>query len=386
MPRFATSGETPSEPTRLEPEFRILRDFSPRPARDDYRHLDPADIIEHFRGSQGTGGSEGRTRLATAIFAGTAQACMRGTLWAPSFNCPGAVQVDCRHLAKASSRLYSADKMPPLDALAGRGGNVRITCHACHPLDVCPSICAQGAESLHIAVVRFSSMRDFRNESFRYGHLREDQLFLRTTYFQSFEKLAADINASIGESLNQEGLIYTPGVGVLRGPIDEGALWFQEPPRADVIWVGLPPRPQLEEQQQYAHEKDRQAMVRVVERIFAWAAAHGVDTLVMPPLGCGTHSCQHPGLDVADIIHLAAHRYARYIHHVCVASDHPAHFEGGWWDAFADAAQNGRPDIIRPMKYKVPPFPLMKKTSEALADKAARATKSTPRTWRNTFL
>jgi len=152
--------------------------------------------------------------------------------------------------------------MPPLDALAGRGGNVRITCHACHPLDVCPSICAQGAESLHIAVVRFSSMRDFRNESFRYGHLRGDQLFLRTTYFQSFEKLAADINASIGESLNQEGLIYTPGVGVLRGPIDEGALWFQEPTRADVRvgnWQWAPPFSQVS-----LDREDREGCVALV--------------------------------------------------------------------------------------------------------------------------
>merc|ERR1740130_1299363 len=107
-----------------------------------------------------------------------------------------------------------------------------------------------------------------------------------------------DIDAPVNEAIDMGGLIYTPGVGILRGPLDKGALWYNSAPRVDVIWVGLPPRPQLAEQSQYACEQDRAAAGRVIERVFAWAAALDVDCLIMPPLGCGTHGCMHPHLDI----------------------------------------------------------------------------------------
>lgn len=258
-----------------------------------------------------------------------------------------------------------------------------------------------------VAVVRYTSTSDPRNDPpttaigtqpkfARYTHCREDEVFTRTTYWQAFERMKCDINASVADSLDLGGLIYTPSVGILRGPLEEGALWYQDPPRADIIWVALPPRPQKAEQEQYAHERDRNAMTRVVDRIFLWAAANGVDVLVMPPLGCGAHGCQHPSLDVGDIINKAAQRYAQYIPHVCIGSDWPAHFEvdgsstNKWWESFADAVRNGRPLISKcPVPVTIPPYPKLRKGGkdlDAFVEKNRLLNRPKPRTPRTTFL
>jgi len=225
--------------------------------------------------------------------------------------------------------------------------------------------------------------------STRYGHLREDQLFLRTTYFKAFETMESDISTPIGDALDMGGLIYTSGVGILRGALEEGALWFREPPKVDVIWIGLPARPHLSEQEQYADDKDRNMVSRALGRAFAWAAAHGADAMVLPPLGCGTHGCQHPSLDVADIIHKIAKQYERYIPQVCVVSDHPGHFEKGWWEDFTAAIQSGRPhpevrQLVPPIA--LPPYLVMKKDPVELLEKTRRLTggraRFTPRSGR----
>lgn len=402
------ASDTQLDTTRLEPELRALKDFSIQ--YHDWRHLEPSDIVTILQNGPPTGPADFRL-LAIAIFAGTAQACMHGWYWAPSAGCPGAAQVDCKHLRRPCSRLHAPEKAPELDKQlkAVGDGKVRITCVAnTHPLDL--GVRMMSHRGSRVAVVRYTSMRDPRNEPpttaigtqpsyARYTHCREDQLFFRTSYWQAFERMKCDINASVGDSLDLGGLIYTPGVGIMRGPIEEGALWYQDAPRADVIWVALPPRPQLAEQEQYAHERDRNAMARVVDRIFMWAAASAVDILVLPPLGCGAHGCQHPSLDVADIIYRTAQRYAQYIPEVCIGSDwvQPLDAEGSnrWWDAFADAAQNGRPPIKKP-----PPSLISQKFAElqatgilygakdfdAMLEKHRKLNRPKPRQQRMTFL
>eukprot|EP00747_Dinoflagellata_sp_TGD_P164653 gnl/TRDRNA2_/TRDRNA2_184885_c0_seq1.p1 gnl/TRDRNA2_/TRDRNA2_184885_c0~~gnl/TRDRNA2_/TRDRNA2_184885_c0_seq1.p1 ORF type:complete len:415 (-),score=68.36 gnl/TRDRNA2_/TRDRNA2_184885_c0_seq1:125-1369(-) len=384
---LGTEEEKHVDESRLEEAIGELRREFDASIRD-WRRLEPQEIMMRFKGAKER--AEHRNLLATAVFVGTAQACLRGKYWSPHASCPGAVEVDCRHLARPSSRLYLADKTPAQNSLKVRSGGVRIFCTAnAHPLDAGARVlaaCHSGAQHRRVAVVRFSAMRDRRNEVIRYAHCREDQLFLRSTYYQSFENMETEIHAPIGDSLDLGGIIYTPGVAVLRGPIEEGALWFQDPPRVDVIWVAVDPRPRLAEQGQYADAKDRDAMSRAIDRVFAWAAYHEVDTLVMPPVGCTMHGCNHPSLDVADVIYKTAMRYGPYISQVCLASDYPSHFEGGWWDHFTDAVQNGRPAIVRPQKIPVPPYPLLKKDSAALAEKARRLNRRAPRAFRHTFL
>jgi len=397
--------EEPSEDrdsTRLEHEWQALREFQIQLL--DYRHLEPQDVCTLFAEEQRSGKTGALRLLSIAIFTGTAQACMKGNYWAPSASTPGAVQVDCQHLTRPVSRLHLLDKSPPPGALKPRGppdATPRITCAVnCHPLDMAARMVSRTGS--RIAVVRYSSDKDPRNEppitspantqarSARYTHLREDQIFTRTSYWQAFERMTSDLNATVTDSLDMGGLIYTPGVGVLRGPIEEGAIWYQDPPRVDVLWVSLPPRLELTEQEQYAHERDRNATVRVVDRIFLWAAANEVDVLIMPPLGCGAMGCQHPRLDIGDIINRAAFRYAQYIPHVCVTSDWPEHSDPGWWQGFADAVHNGRPAIAKcPVPVTVPPYPkprVCKDTASLVDQRPKRISRSKPRSARKTYL
>jgi len=375
----------------------------------DWRKLEPREVVARFRASAQD--PQQRQLLALAIFVGTAQACEKGSFWAPYDGSPGAVEVSCKHLSRPISRLYMPGGGPPLPSLGtqrqrgragatprGGGGNDVEGCcgisvlEKCHPLDACARA-QEGAERRHVAVVRFTSLLDPRNESMEYRHCREDQIFLRTTYHQSFEKMMSDLNAPVGDSIDRGGLIYTPDVAILRGPVEDGAAWFSDPPRADVIWVGLPPRPKHAEQQQYAEEVDRAAMAAIVRQIFALAAARDVDTLVLPPLGLDTHGCRHPSLDVAEIIHKAALQYSPYIPHVIVASDHPPHFENGWWEAFAGAVQSGRPAIYTVERKPLLPVQRARRGAMSPAEKAkllnggpgARRQGQTPRQ-RDTFL
>jgi len=395
--------------TRLEPELRMLKDFPIK--MSDWRYLEAADICALY--NTGLPAIAGDLRLLSiAIFTGTAQACMHGWYWAPSASCPGAVQVDCGHVLRPYSRLHTLEKVPPpLPLKSSSEGAVRITYAAnCHPLDL--GVRMMSRSGSRVAVVRYTSTRDSRNDppttsigtqaSFaRYTHCREDQVFLRTTYWQAFERMKCDINTNVGDALDDGGLIYTPGVGILRGPLEEGALWYEDPPRVDIIWVALPARPQLAEQEQYANERDRNTMARTVDRIFAYAAANGVDILAMPPLGCGSHGCQHPSLDVADIIHRTAQRYVQYVPEVCIGSDQLPHIEpdgsipnNTWLDGFADAVQNGRLPADTSSKFivpisrpKIPGLRAGGKDFEALLEKnrklAGRKKSCTPR---RTFL
>jgi len=349
----------------LEGAFRELAAFGVN--LRDWRQLEPSEVTRRLDKQEG---SESRTLLATAIFAGTAQACMMGRFMAPHCNYPDAVEVDCGHLGRPISRLYLNGRQPQLTLPQGdKNCPVDLECFPrCHPLDAC--VRERHLDHRRHAIVRFSARGDPRNTSTKYTHLWEDQLFLRTSYYQSFEKMEVDITPCISDALDAGGLIYTPGVPVLRGPLQEGALWLTEPPRVDVLWVALEPRPLLAEQGQYAKEQERRDMECMLNMIFTCAAANQVDTLVLPALGCGTHGCCHPHLDMADLIHSVSQKYQRYISRVRVASDHPAHNDNDWWENFAHAVRTGRPSIQRPVQVPVPPFPRTPKDSAALAEKA----------------
>lgn len=400
--------------TRLEPELRALKDFSERfmvTLGGDWRKLEPQDVSSML--DSGLPPSSGDLRLlAIAIFTGTAQACIHGGYLAPYAACPGAMQVDCRHVTRPYSRLHTIEKLPPETppTRSGSESKLRITCASCHPLDLGAQMTSSTGS--RVAVVRYTSTRDPRNDpptnligtqppGARYTHCREDQVFIRTSYWQAFERMKCDINTNIGDALDDGGLIYTPGVGILRGPLEEGALWYEDPPRADVMWVAVPARPQLAEQEQYAHERDRNFMIRTVDRVFAYAANNGVDILVLPPLGIGAHGCQHPALDVADIIHKATQRYSPYIHHVCIAHDSPANTQSDgavsssrWIESFNAAVQNGRPVVqtaplvVATPRAKLPNLQVYRqgKDFEQLLEKNRKLAGKKPRTPRRTFL
>mmetsp|Transcript_41379 Transcript_41379/g.88160 ORF Transcript_41379/g.88160 Transcript_41379/m.88160 type:complete len:380 (+) Transcript_41379:99-1238(+) len=352
----------------------------------DWRCLEPSDIIRHTQSLD----PGARSLLATAIFAGTTQACMQGSYWAPSFGCPGAAEVSCAHLARPISCHYPVGKRPNLQGLPQNKEGQTISAPAeQNALDACARL-SHMPPTHRVVLMRFTAFRDTRSRSIRYGHCSEDQIFLRTTYPQAFERMEGDICANVEDCLDKGGIIYTSGVGLLRGPIVEGALWFREPPKIDVLWVALPGHVALGEEDEYANEKDRNDMAGLLDRAFACAAGHGATAVVLPPVGVGVLGCNHPGLDVADLIHKTAQKYSGYFAHVCIASDIQKQRSVEGWADFAKACQQGRPPFQR--IPKVPPIalpPHRKKHGEKeLAEKAlCLARKKTPRSGRrNTFL
>lgn len=335
---------------------RLIKDLATLKAFDeeleDWRKLEAAKVFNVLNYQEN---AQQRSLLATALYVGTTQAVAKGKYWAPCYSDPGAIEVDCAHFARPISRLHRAEKTPSVGAPTQQGASLEVvSAPRCSTLDACVSKLSRNP---HIALVRFTAMNDPRNMSTRYSHLYEDQIFVRTTYAQAFEKMESDIHAPLDETMKEGGIIYTSDVGILRGSLEEGAKWLDRPPKVDVIWIGLPSHPtMLADSEQYANESDHAAMLRTISRAFACAAAHGADAVVLPPIGCGTHGCKHPGLDVADIIHQAANMYKGHISQVCVASDHPAHAQEEWWDSFAAAVQNGRSPPEK--KSSIPPIVL----------------------------
>jgi len=277
-------------------------------------------------------------------------------------------------MSRPVSALHRADKKPPADALkAKRSGQPDIECFPhCHPLDAAARLASDAGGSHSVAIVRCTAMRDPRNDQAHHTHLKDDQLFLRTSYGRAFENMARDIAAPVGEALDEGGVIVTSGVGVLRGPIEEGALWLPEPPKVDIFWMAIEPRVQFGEEEDYARAEDKTATLCALDRAFAWAVAHGCDALVLPPIGCELQGCRHPRLDVAEAIFTTAQRYGHLLPTVCVASDAPCHFQGGWWEPFAAACQGGRPPSETPAavtKIPLPPYRLVPKDARAQAEK-----------------
>jgi len=357
---------------RLTAEMRRLAALSP--TTEDWRKYPPSEIAAKY--ALAAADPAGRSLVSTAIFVGTKQAIMQGSYWAPAFALPGASKVDCRHHARPVSALYRAEKKLPQAAPKARAAAPQsIACEECNLLDACTRLLAS-PQIAHVVMLHCTSTRDPRNETSRHTHCREDQLFLRTTYCDAFERMESDIQAPLGDAIDQGGIIYTSHIGIMRGAIEEGAPFLRNPPQVDVMWMGLNPRPQLGEQESYAKDDEKAEVARLLDRAFALAAARGADAIVVPPLGCGgMHGCQHPRLDVADLIHETAKRYASVISHVCVASDQPAHFDPNWWTDFAAAAKGGRapwtPYVAVP-PIKLPPYLRVKKDEKVLLDKTRR--------------
>ncbi|CAE8721158.1 unnamed protein product, partial [Polarella glacialis] len=337
-----SAGPSPEQALRaprLTEELRVAQSLEP--GLDDFRKLQPSQVVGRLQLAKQEL-AEQRAQVAAALFVGTAQACLKGSYWAPSFGAPGAEEVDCRHFVRPISCVHPATKMPSASSLQARNEGLTITClQGCNELDAALQL-ASSRECRHVAIIRCTGMDDPR-EVRRYSNIFEDQLFLRTTYFQAFERMAEDLHESPQEVLKQGGLIYTSGVGILRGAVAEGAPWVHRPPQVDVIWLTLPARPMLAEQELYGLQEQRDLVASALDRAFAWAAAHGADAVVMPPLGCGTHGCKHPRLQMAGLIHEVAQMHAKHLPAVCVASDHPLHCEASWWDDFAAGVREGRP-------------------------------------------
>eukprot|EP00913_Durusdinium_trenchii_P003762 g3483.t1 len=168
---------------------------------------------------------------------------------------------------------------------------------------------------VHCAL-RCTGMEHPQSQCRLYHNIHEDQLFFRTTYFEAFERLEEDIQAVPDESIKEGGIIYSSGVGILRGSLRDGAPWVEQPPQVDVIWCA---------ESIYSQEEEMNLVSSTLDRVFAWACAHGADAVVMPPFACDIGGLLHPRLHFAGLVHEVSKLHERHLPVVGIASEHPAH-------------------------------------------------------------
>mmetsp|Transcript_47080 Transcript_47080/g.88027 ORF Transcript_47080/g.88027 Transcript_47080/m.88027 type:complete len:396 (+) Transcript_47080:46-1233(+) len=332
---------------RLREELQSVQ-LAVRPAEDDFRQLLPSWIQEKLEESKQE--PDKRAFIATAIFLGTAQACLKGSYTL------SAKKVECAHLVRPISCIHPPTSMPALSSLKACHSKQAISCaQGSNPLDVA-LLLSQLPHCRRVAIFRCTPVEELSLHR-RYVNLFEDQLFFRTTYFEAFERLGRDLVRPPDEVLKEGGIIYTSGVGILRGPLKDGAPWVEQPPQVDVLWFALPAHPQIGEQETYLQPAEREAVKAALDRAFAWACAHGADAILLSPTLCGMAGFQHPRLHFAGLVHEVSRLHERHLPEVCVASDYPPQCEASWWDEFQEGVTKGRP--IPPPIIHVPTIPLM---------------------------
>lgn len=367
---------------------------------EDFRKVSISALQSAF-GERGP--SEAPVASSSAVFAGVAQACASGSYWAPEHGVPGADLVDCKHLVRPVSCWYERGRRPERRRPSWPGTPVlsaeAAVCEEVlrHPLDVAARLLSSHP-GCHVAVVRFTSAADFRNASLRQMHRCDDQVLLRTSYGQALERMERELQMPAVAAL-ERGLIYTSDVGLLRGPVQDGAPWLRSPLKLDVIWITVPSFPgrgaaKHELEEWYAEERDGNEMRETLDHAFACAVARGCEALVLPPIGCSSHACLHPPLGVASAIHEVAQRYRGDLRVVRVASDCPAHFRGSWWERFAAVLRSGgpRPEAAVPVPpLPAPPWVLSRKAAKAVQERraavaAAAKAQEEASTWRECVL
>lgn len=277
--------------------------------------------------------------LMAAVALGNLQACSEGLYWAPCFEDGSA---ECRDIRAPMSRVFSS---PPdistLEAKHEGPPSISVSSEST-PLAACQDLAAE-TPHLHVALVRFVPLGDRRATAVSaLGDFREAQLHLRTTYLQALHDMPRHLHGDPAQALEAGGLIYTADVQILRGPMEAGAPWLRERPRMDVITVGIQRHPRCDDQGQYARIAEKALMAKIIDNVFACAAAHEADVLVFPPPGVGgAAGCHHPGPDTGDLLRKAALAHAHLVPRVCVHKDYRDQLSAEW-ASFAAAASDGR--------------------------------------------
>lgn len=348
-------------------------------ARDirDWRKLSPDDVKLYLNAAVGKGGGvAGGNRnelegLMTAVAVGTLQAVSEGFYWAPSFNHPKAQEVSC-DFGAPMSRLYAADykfavaRNPKSRGAAagegtGSGGHqVEFLCYDnVAPLDVCRLAvagAAGGGDGVHVAMVHFTAQGWDPTGPYDKPDLawcREQQLALRTNYHVGCVEMRRQLHADPQGCVDAKGLVCTSDVAILRSPVEQdGAGWLPGPAaRCDVFWVALQRHPRLGAESTYAKNQEKAEAVHTLDMIFGAAIERGVEVLVLPPFGL-CRSCNHPSLDMGDLLHkaLVEHNGQGRLRQVCICQEYEGQLRPTEWANLCDAALQGRP----PLEWKQP--------------------------------
>lgn len=321
----------------------------------DWRKLAPSDVILHVASLEGlfhspnpqlypTAPSRDDTEVTrdhdgimAAVAVGTLQACKEGSYWAPSTE--AADNAKYSGIRMPLSRRFDLETTPDVSALEprrpeGELQEIGVANEAC-PLTTCQRLLSEPGQR-RVALVRVTPAGN-RVDSWCQA-LREPgdgQLFLRTSYLQALREMPRHLHADAHKVVDDGEVIHTADVTVLRGPVEDGALWLSDAPRLDILWVALQRSPRLDGRGEYMCIKEKAQATELVERVFAVAASLGIDTLVWPAVGvAGACRCYHPPGDFADVLRKAAIEFAPHIGRVEVSLQHRTH-AGDDWSAFA---------------------------------------------------
>lgn len=274
-----------------------------------------------------------REGLIQAVAVGTLQASQDGAYWSPSYEAPSRRQIDVRApLSVAWSRTSGAaqpEPRPSPELIVSQDQDIFQLCGT-FPGKRCGLVCfATGPPS-------------FRD-------LRESQLFFRTTYLCAAEEMPRQIHREVQDVLGQGSIIYTAPVTVLRGELQAGAPWLQEPVEIEVLTAGIQRTPQGDVHEQYARLTEKADVAKMLDDLFVCAAEKGIEVLIFPPFVGGSCGCFHPPADAGEVLRKAA--LTSSMQAVVVAPMLVGVLPG--WASFSDAVLRGRPPIPR-----LPPIPL----------------------------
>lgn len=312
--------------------------------------------------------------LVAAVAVGTLQACHEMSYWAPSFgHSDGFEQIS--EMRMPMSRLYKATPATSSIGEARSTPELRVLADA-NPLSTCEELALKPGLPPRVALVRFTAAGDRRSLTPSLTDHREAQMFTRTTYLQALLDMERHLHTEPVATLDAGGLIYTTDVSILRGPIQGGAKWVADAATIDVIWVALQRVPMSDSQGQYARLEEKAAVAATIDRIFACAAANGVDALVFPPPGVGgAAGCHHPAEDAGDLLRKAYLQHANIIPTVCVCQEYPGQVHSAW-EPFAAALQRFRAPIYHHELVPMTASPYIRPGWEAKKEKKKKGVPS----------
>ncbi|CAJ1362801.1 unnamed protein product [Effrenium voratum] len=210
-----------------------------------------------------------REGLMAAVATGILQAVDQGFYW----SCSGEKQA----VPRPMSRLV---RLPDTFEVQGEvSGSVASGL----AVEVCREA-ASRQDKPRVALVRFSAERAVTK------HLGTDPLLLRSTYLKALFDMERQIHSELA-LVEDDHVIYTSDVCLLRGPLEEGSPWLS-PERIDVVWAKVQRSPRLDEKH-YMDKADEASMSRLFGQLVALAVQRGVSVLVVPPVGC---EAWHPAI------------------------------------------------------------------------------------------
>jgi hypothetical protein len=312
----------------------------------DWRNIETDDFLywlERYKGETRAENEPGMRELMSIAALGTIQACIHG-----GFAAPDGSMVNCGHAGYPLSLGYREgnagrplrDPGPLAEMLVFDG---------VHPLDAACVVQHGIGRNVfrQVAVVHAVATGEMRGLLPSFANYREAQLFVRTPYLQAIEVMPRHLHEDPLDLLADGGVIYTPGVHILRGPVEEGLPWLEPDTAVDVICVAIPRQPSRTDDGQYAHPEEKARVEAALELVIKVAMARGVDTLVIPPIGL-EHMCLHPSEAIADLVHSVVSPYRHYFDKIILA----------WYGrprdgSYTDAFKQGRRPLPPPPKMTV---------------------------------